>query len=119
MVNLNVLLTRMKGSSATIDKFCNIRKYIPVEEKFKFIKEYDELLKKHIDDYKNYESFVAFIMFNLLAVKYYTDIDIELTYSEFDVLQKYGIIDKIMESVGSDYSLLLSIAKMGDGDNED
>ena len=43
MVNLNVLVTRMKGSSATIDKFCNIRKYIPVEEKFKFIKEYDEL----------------------------------------------------------------------------
>ena len=64
MVNLNVLITRMKGSSASIDKFCNIRKYIPVEEKFKFIKEYDELLKKHIDDYKNYESFIAFIMFN-------------------------------------------------------
>ena len=57
-------------------------------------------------------------MFNLLAVKYYTDIDIELTYSEFDILQEYGIIDKIMESVGSDYSLLLSIAKMGDEENE-
>ena len=109
----------MKGSSATIDKFCNIRKYIPVEEKFKFIKEYDELLKQHIDDYKNYESFVAFIMFNLLAVKYYTDIDIKLTYSEFDVLQEYGIIDKIMELVGSDYSLLLSIAKMGEEENEE
>lgn len=119
MVNLNVLVTRMKGSSATIDKFCNIRKYIPVEEKFKFIKEYDELLKQHIDDYKNYESFVAFIMFNLLAVKYYTDIDIKLTYSEFDVLQEYGIIDKIMELVGSDYSLLLSIVKMGEEENEE
>ena len=58
-------------------------------------------------------------MFNLLAVKYYTDIDIKLTYSEFDILQEYGIIDKIMESVGSDYSLLLSIVKMGDRDNED
>lgn len=118
MADLKTLVSRVKSSSMPIDRLCKIKKYIPVKEKFKFVDEYDQVLEKRIYDYKNYESFVAFIIFNLMVVKYYTDIKIDLTYEEFDVLQQNEIIDKIVEYIGADYSLLLKVVDMGSAKKE-
>ena len=52
---------------------------------------------------------MAFVFFNLMVVKKYTDIELELTYDEFDILQENGLISKIVEIVGEDYSLLLKL----------
>lgn len=113
MADLKILVSRVKSSSMSIDKLCKVKKYIPVQEKFKFVDEYDQALEERIHDYENYESFIAFIIFNLMVVKYYTDIKLDLTYEEFDILQQNGIIDRIVEYVGADYSLLLKVVDMG------
>lgn len=114
MAKLNVVVTRCKASNFAIDKLCKVKKYLPTEEKFKFIEEYEELLKSHIDDY-SHKSFIAFIFFNLMVVKKYTDIELDLTYKEFDELQENGLINKIVEFIGEDYTLLLRLIKMDDG----
>lgn len=109
MANLNNIAKRVKESTMSIDKLCNVKKYLPIKEKFEFAKEYEKLVESHINDYLGYESFVAFVFFNLMVVKKYTNIDIECTYEEFDILQENGLINKIVEVIGDDYSLLLKL----------
>lgn len=111
MADLKTLAIRVKSSSMSIDKFCKVKKYISVQEKFKFVDEYKELLKDHIQDYESYKSFVAFIFFDLVAVKYYTDIKIDGTYEEYDLLHESGLMDKLLEIFGEDYLLLVKLVK--------
>lgn len=112
MANLKTIAARTKNSTMSLDKLCKIKNYLPIKEKFEFAKEYKELLKSHIKDYPDYESFVAFVFFNLMVVNKYTDIELELTYDEFDILQENGLIDKIVEIIGDDYSLLLKLIQI-------
>lgn len=113
MAKLNSIVTRCKSSNVSIDKICKIKKYIPIKDKFNFLKKYGELINAHINDYPEYKSFVAFVFFNLMIVKEYTDIELDLTYEEFDMLQENKIIDKIVEVVSDEYKLLLSLIKDG------
>ena len=111
MAELKNIIARCKTSNISLDKLCKIKKYLPIREKFRFLKEYDTIVEKHLMDYIGYESFVAFIFFNLMIVKEYTDIELELSYDEFDMLQEYGLIDKIVNFIGEDYSLLLGLVQ--------
>ena len=111
MAELKNVISRCKTSNISLDKLCNIKKYLPIKEKFRFLKEYNAIVEEHLADYIGYESFVAFIFFNLMIVKEYTDIKLELSYDEFDILQEYGLIDKIVNFIGEDYSLLLGLVQ--------
>lgn len=104
--------TRMDIS---IDKLCKIKNYISIEEKIKFAQEYKELLHKHINDYVGYETFIAIVLFDLKVVQTYTDIDLELSFKEYDELQGNGLIDKIIEFIGYDYKILSNIV-IGNGE---
>ena len=95
----------------SIDKLCNIKTYLPVKEKFDFVDEYRSLLNDHMADYQNYESFIAYIFFNLMVVKKYTDIDIQCTYEEYDILQENGVINKILEIIQEDYMILMKMVQ--------
>ena len=114
MAKLNIVAARCKTSNMTVDKLCNIKTYLSTKDKFKFLEEYDELVKQHINDYKGYEEFVKLIFFNLLIIKRYTDIELDLTYDEFDELQQNNLIGLIAEQIGGDYELMMSLVKMKD-----
>lgn len=111
---LNDIIGTISKTTLPIDRFCNIKTYISVKEKFEFIEEYKDVLKEHECDAKDPEmlNFIAFIFFNLMVVKKYTDIDLDLTYEEFDMLQENGVTNKIVEKIGDDYSLLLQFVNL-------
>lgn len=108
-MTLDKVVKACRVSKVTIDKLCKIKKYLPIKDKFKFIEEYEELIGKHLDDYAGYESLVAFVFFHLMVIKTYTDIELELTYEEFDLLQENELINKITDMIGDDYVLLTSL----------
>lgn len=114
MTELSNIAARSKNTNMTIDKLCKIKTYLPTREKFVFLKEYDNLIKLHVTDYSGYEEFVGLIFFNLLIVKTYTDIELKLTYEEFDRLQECGLIGQIANCIGADYDLMMSLVKMKD-----
>ena len=113
MADLNRIANACNNRSAfTINGLCKIKTYLTVEEKIAFAKEYREAVEKHINDYPKYESFIAFVFFNLMVVKHYTDIKLDLTYEEFDKLQSNNLINQIVEKIGDDYSLLLRLIQI-------
>jgi len=112
-MNLTSLVTKLKTSSLiNIERVVTIKKYISIKEKFKIVDEYREIFKQHREDYPKYESYVAFIFFNLIVVKYYTNIDIQLTYEEFDLLSSSNLLSEIVQKIGQDYSLLMQLAQI-------
>lgn len=112
MAKLNDVVIKMQKLNTSIDKICEIKTYLPTQEKFKFIDEYTAILKNKVDENPNYGVFVAFVFFNLMVVKFYTNIELELTYEEFDVMQEIGMINKIASYIGEDYNLLLKMTQM-------
>lgn len=112
MAKLNDVMIKTQKLNTSIDKICHIKKYLPTKEKFEFINEYTEILKEKLTEQPNYGAFVAFVFFNLMIVKKYTNIELELTYEEFDKMQENGIIDKIVAFIGEDYNLLLKMTQM-------
>ena len=114
MTQLNTVVLRCKTSNMAIDRLCKIQTYLSTKEKFSFLEEYDAIIRQHINDYKGYEEFIKIIFFNLLVVKKYTDIELSLTYEEFDELQQNNLIGLIAEKIGGDYDLMMSLVKMRD-----
>jgi hypothetical protein len=108
-MTLDNIVKMSKTSKMPIDKICRIKTYLPIKEKFKFIEEYNILVKEHINDFGEFKNLVTFVFFYLLIVKYYTNIEIELDYEDFDQLQENGIINKITEVINDDYTLLLQL----------
>ena len=117
MAELNNIVLRCKNSNMPIDKICSIKTYLPTIDKFKFVEEYTNLLKQHINDHDGCEVFIAFVFFNLMVVKKYTNIEINLTYEDFDTLQENRIIDKIKDFIGDDYNLLLRLVQTNNKDD--
>ena len=101
-------------SNTSINKICEIKTYLSTVEKFQFLKEYYDVVEQHLKDYIGYEEFIKLIFFNLMIVKKYTNIELELTYEEFDKLQQYGVIGSIAAQIGADYELMMSLIKMKD-----
>ena len=109
MAKLNDIVSKTQKLHTPINKICEIKTYLPIKEKFKFVSEYKDLLVQHINDYENVESFIAYIFFNLMAIKKYTNIDLECTYEEYDLLQENNIMNNILDAIGDDYMLLMKL----------
>lgn len=112
MDELRKKIDSLLKSSISITDRLSVKKYLTTKEKFKFIDEYNSLLTKHINDYEGYESYIAFVFFNLLIAKYYSSLELDLNYEEFDILQERGVLESIREAIGDDYNLLLNIANI-------
>lgn len=112
MTSIENVLSMSSNKNIDINKSCKIKKYIPIKEKFKILDDFEKIFKEHIDDYPGFESFIAYIFFNLKMIQIYTDIDIEFTYECFDKLQTNNLMNRILQEVGSDYNLFLNFVKM-------
>lgn len=102
-----------------IEKACRIKKYLKTTKKFEFVESYRKILDEHKNDYKGMESFIGFVYFHILLVKYYTNIDIDFTYECFDELMEYNIIDYVVEYIKGDYSLLLRFCNLQLNEKDD
>jgi len=112
MESVESVAVKAMNKNIDINKVCRIKKYIPIEEKFRILNDFDKLFKEHIGDYPGFESFIAYVFFNLTMVKEYTDINIEFTYECFDKLQTNDLMSRILNEVGQDYKLFLNFVKM-------
>lgn len=107
MISVENLVSNMNfRANITIDKACKIKKYITVDEKIKFAKEYKELVEDYIEKYKGFGLFIALVLFQLKIVQVYTDIELEMTIEEYDLLQSKGIVDEIIDYIGNDCKVL-------------
>ena len=112
MADLKKLSENIKRLNLSVNRYCEIKKYLTIQEKFDFITEYKKLIDQHIKDYEGFEEIIAFVFFNLMVVKKYTNIKLDMTYEEFDILQESEMINKIVEEIGDDYKLLLSFTNL-------
>lgn len=108
MTNLDIVINELNSPAKKLNHVCKIKNYLTVKEKFKFMDEFKNKMDKFDDDFKEYGTFITFIVFNLLAVKYYTNIELNITYEEFDKLQNNDIIAKLIEIIEVDYNLLMN-----------
>ena len=112
MSKLSTVISGIQRTTFSVEKYCNIKKYITIKEKFGFIDEYKKQMELHSEDYEGFEELISFVFFNLMVVKKYTDIELEMTYDEFDMLMEFGLFKKIIDVIGDDYKLLLEFTKM-------
>ncbi len=117
-MEINEFVSTMKMPKAELSRNCKIKKYIKIEEKMKLIEELEDLTSEHIKDFSSYSGLVGYVFFNLLIVKYYTDIqDFELTYENYDKLQELDLISKIIEAIGQDCLLLQNLVHIKSTNN--
>lgn len=93
-------------TNITVDKACKIKKYITVEEKIELIKDFNRLVEENSPKYKDNLSLVAIVLFQLKIVQAYTDIKLNMQIEEYDKLQEFGVVDKVIEYIGNDYNML-------------
>lgn len=102
----------MRRKNKPINEIVEMRKYIPIKEKLEAIDEYIKSLRCYSDGAEYIDSFEQYFKFTMLAVKMYTNIKIEGTYEEYDILVKNGLLNDIFGYVQEDYSDFQSIMKM-------
>jgi len=97
----------------TVKRLCNVKKYLPINEKFNLIRDYYSTLSEWEDDEENkgFEDYISMVLFYLYVVKAYTNVDIELKKETFDLLQESSLITKIIEEIGEDFQSLLGLVK--------
>lgn len=112
-MELKKFVASAKNSNLDVNRFCKIKTYLTVQEKIDFIQEYFSVLEEKFKDdkYKFAEGLIAFTIFNLMAVRAYTDIELDIDFEVMDLLQKNKLIDKIVAKIGSDYDDLLNFIK--------
>lgn len=101
------LVSRINSSSLSVDKLCNVRLYLPMKEKIKLNDELIELVESDKNEFPNHKNFSAFMYFNLLVIKYYTNIEVDITSECFDLLQENHIFDRILSIIEEDYKLMM------------
>lgn len=109
--DLQQFANTMKRGVLGVDKLITIKTYLPIKDKIKFVQDYRKIVDEHVKDYDGLEHIVAFVFFNLCVVKEYTNLKLDLTYEEFDILQEQDLISKITEKIGADYELLMQFIK--------
>lgn len=103
-----------RTTNIPITNYIKIKKYLKTQEKITFVKDYTNKIKELLetDEYEEAEAIIAFVFFNLLVVKAYTDLEFDLNFESFDLLQENGLIEKIVAEIGDDYTLLLNFVRV-------
>ncbi len=119
MVQSMIKLENVIKSINSLPRMVNVRKYIPVQEKLQLADEYNELFTAHIHDFENQPFYIGYIFLRMLIVKGYTNIEFEYTYNDYDILEQYGVVDKVIELVGDDYQILMKVISSSDMNKEE
>lgn len=111
-VDLKYVVTMYTLKKMDIDKVIKFRTYIPVSEKLNAIDEYIKSLECYTKGKEYLDSFEQYFKFTMLAVKLYTNIKIDMTYEEYDLLVKNGLLNEIFTYVQEDYADLKGFMQM-------
>ena len=111
MATVNDVISKLEYSTISLDRIISIKKYIKIDKKIEFVEELHEKFNKNKAYFQGYDQFCLIVVMNLLAVKYYTNIEIECTIDEYDRLKEYGILDYILEYIKVDYLFLVELIK--------
>lgn len=111
-IDLKYVVTMCVIKKMSIDKVVSFRKYIPIQEKLELIDEHIKSLKCYTDVDTYFDSFEQYFKFTMIAVRAYTNIKIESTYEEYDLLVQNGLLNDIFSAVQSDYEDFKDIMKM-------
>ena len=112
-MELNRFVQSVANSKLEVDKFCKIKTYLPIQDKINFIQEYYRTLGDMFKDnkYDKAEGLIAFVIFNLMVIRTYTDVELDLSFESMDLLQKNDLINKIVAKIGEDYEALLGFIR--------
>lgn len=99
-VKLDILIKMSTLNNFDINKNLSIRKYIPFEEKVRYI---DDFVSNIIDDNGSYNSLDKYFKFTMMMVNVYTNLDLKNTYEEYDKLITSGLLDMIFTEIEADY----------------
>lgn len=99
-MNLDILIKLSKTNNFDINKNLTIRKYVPFEEKIKYV---NDFVNEIIDENGNYNSLDKYFKFTMLVFNIYTNLDLNNTYGEYDKLLNSGLLDLIFSEIEVDY----------------
>lgn len=77
--------------------------YLPLLKKMDFIESLIYSLLEKTNGLKTYNSIIKYVSFTTMAITAYTNLEIENTLADFDLLQSSGLIAKILTVIGKDY----------------
>jgi len=109
MRSISEVSSLLKMQKVPITKACKFKHYLKIDDKNKFCEEYVEIINKHSEDFKGLGGYIPLVFLDLLIVKYYTDISVEMTYECYDSLMENGIIGEITKEIKDEYSLMMKL----------
>lgn len=99
-IKLDMLIKLSKMNNFNINNCLKIRKYIPFEEKIKYV---DAFVDEIIDKDGNYNSLDKYFKFTMMVFNIYTNLELNNTYDEYDKLLNNGLLDIIFTEIEADY----------------
>lgn len=99
-VNIDVLIRLSTSNNFDINNSLTIRKYVPFEEKMMHI---ENFINQIIDENGNYNSLDKYFKFTMTMVNIYTNLDLQITYEEYDKLITNNLLDMIFTEIEADY----------------
>lgn len=104
LINIDRFIGLVTVQRKTVQQSLILKKYIPIKDKLKAIDDFiEEVIQVKDNKITDIDPIEKYIKFTLMALKLYTNLDLEGTYEEYDKLQSKGLIDKIFKEVKSDY----------------
>lgn len=103
-INLDYIVLMHCKKNIDLDKIIQIKSYIPYEEKMKHIDSYCKKVISVTDGIITHNSVDKFVYGILLIISIYTNIDLKMTYDEFDILEKNHLTEEIIAMI-DEYSI--------------
>lgn len=112
-INLDDAINQIISLKRPVTHVLIIKKYVPINKKIIAIDEFiSEVIETENNRMVNIDPIKKYIKFTLMAIKLYTNLELNGTYDEYDKLQSNGLIDKILKEVKNDYMDLKSFMDM-------
>lgn len=109
MKSISEISSLMRMQKVPLTKACKVKKYLRIEDKQRFCDEFSILVEEHISDFPKLYGYIPLVFLDLLIVKYYTDINVEMTYEFYDDLMESGIMSQLTEEIKDEYQLMMKL----------
>ena len=109
MKSISEVCSLMRMQKIPLTKACRVKRYLKLEDKQKFCDEFSSLVEEHVSDFPKLRGYIPLVFLDLLTVKYYTDINVEMTYEFYDGLMESGIMGQLTEEIKDEYQLMMKL----------
>ena len=107
------LLTNIKNKEFDVKKSLEVKEYIPVMEKKRFVTGVIAACTDDMDGYITVDRFKMDIYFHMYLLKLYTNLEISIDFDEvveqYDMLCAQGALDTILDIIADDYDALANV----------